>query len=379
MRIAVVGGGIAGVSAAFALATSGAEPDVVLIEAEQELAAHTTGRSAAQYIKNYGVDTVKALTLASYEFLANPPSSLADHSHLSPRGQLTVADAAQEDYFQQLLVDGQHYDDTIAEIDIAEACRLFPPLRPGRFTRAMVEPNSADIDVAGLHQTFVRGFRAAGGEIRTNYRLDAATRAGSGWSVETTSGIVEADVIVNAAGAWGDVVARRAGVAPIGLQPMRRTAFMVGHDHPEMGQWPLVASVEHSWYLKPDGPQLLCSPANEDPMEPCDVKAEELDVALAIERINDATTLGIRSVRSSWAGLRTFTSDRSMVVGADDAEPSFIWCVGQGGTGIQTAPAVGRLVADLVGDGAPGAWCGDVGLDPSSLGVARLRRSDNPA
>ncbi len=377
MRAVVIGGGIAGVSAAYALsaAAEGRDPvDVVLVEAEKVLAHHTTGRSAAQLILNYGVQPIRALSRASLDFLHNPPEALVDHRLLEPRDVLTVASDEQRSSVDRYLTEGRATNPAIREITLDEARVRFPPLRTDWAVRAVLEPDSYDIDVAGLHQAFVRGLRANGGTIRLAAPVVGLDRQSAGWDISLADGTtMTADVVVNAAGAWGDVVAERAGVAPVGLQPMRRTAFMTPSRHDGSSGWPLVADVDHSWYVKPDGTQLLCSPADEQPSEPCDAKPEEIDVALAIDRINTATTLDIRHVASSWAGLRTFTTDRSMVIGPEPDEPTFVWCVGQGGTGIQTAPAAGRLVADLVVGGEPGPGFGDVELDLAGLLPDRLR------
>ena len=375
-RIAVIGGGIAGVSAAYSLVHHPARPQVTLLEAEAQLAQHTTGRSAALLTENYGSAPVRALTTAGLGFLREPPSEYADGPVLSPRSLMTVGGRDQDETMDRLLADGRAINPEIMEIPVSRAVELFPPLRPGAITRALLEPEASDIDVAGLHQTFVRGFRAMGGEIRTSARVDAATRpdgGARGWSLDTTDGPMEADLVVNAAGAWGDVVAERAGVDPIGLRPLRRTAFMVASPYDDSADWVMVADADHAWYLKPDGPQFLCSPADETPSEPVDARPEQVDVAIAIERINAATTLDIRSVRSSWAGLRTFTPDRSMVIGPDPDQPDFVWCVGQGGTGIQSSPGVGALVADLILDGAPGSSFDDIGLDLDQLRPGRFR------
>ncbi len=375
MKIVVVGGGIAGASAAYHLAGHSRSPDVTLVEAEAQLARHTTGRSAAQLILNYGEAPVRALTVASLPFLITPPEDLVDHRLLSPRSLLTVATEAQSPTLDRALAEGRAMDPSITEISMEEAVRRFPPLRPDRFIRAMLEPESSDIDVAGLHQAMIRGFRARGGAIAVSTRVDAARwRAGRGdWEIETTKGVLSADVVVDCAGAWGDVVAERAEVAPIGLAPLRRTAFTVASRWTDSQQWPLVADVDHSWYVKPDGSQFLCSPADEQPSEPCDAKAEEIDVALAIDRINDATSLEIRSVSSTWAGLRTFAPDRSMIIGPDPDRPQFVWCVGQGGTGIQTAPGAGRLTCDLLLDGEPGSAFDHCDLDLRRLLPDRFR------
>lgn len=377
MRAVVIGGGIAGVSAAHALSevvVDGAGVEVTLVEAETALSQHTTGRSAAQLILNYGAQPIRALTRASLDFLHNPPDSVVDHPLLEARDVLNVAAAGQNDSIERVLAEGRATNPEIREITVAEARARFPPLRPDWVTRAVLEPDSYDIDVAGLHQAFVRALRANGGTIRLPAPVIGLERRRNRWAVMLADGDeLTADVIVNAAGAWGDVVAELAGLPPVGLQPMRRTAFMTRSHYDDSAGWPLVAEVDHNWYVKPDGPQFLCSPADEHPSEPCDAKPEEIDVALAIDRINAATTLDIRHVSSSWAGLRTFTADRSMVIGPEPFDPTFIWCVGQGGTGIQTAPAAGRLVADLVAHGEPGTTFHDVDLDLAGLLPDRLR------
>jgi D-arginine dehydrogenase len=206
------------------------------------------------------------------------------------------------------------------------------------------------MDVAAIHQAYVRRLRSNGGTIATSREVTDLA-AGPPWRVVTPDGTWEADRVVNAAGAWGDEIAELAGLRPVGLVPKRRTAFMVTAP-PESAEWPLVTDADHSFYFKPDGVQLLCSPADETPSEPVDARPEDVDIALAIERINEVTSLGIRSIRSSWAGLRTFAPDGSMVIGPDPDEPTFHWLVGQGGTGIQTAPAAAELLADLVIEGS---------------------------
>ncbi len=351
--IIVVGGGIAGVSVAWALATEAdGRPrpgiEVRLVEAEATLAHHTTGRSAAQLIENYGATALRPLTTTSLPFFRDPPSGLTDAPLLTERALLTVGRPDQTESIDRTLAEGRLANPTITEVDEHDARTLAPLLRGGDGHRYVLEPESADIDVAGLHQAFVRGFRAAGGTISTATRLDTARPDGAGWSVDTTDGRRGADIVVNAAGAWGDVVASAAGVEPVGLTPLRRTAFMVHSrwDDTSAG-WPLVADADHAWYVKPDGAQFLCSPADETPSEPVDAKPEEIDVAVAIDRINAATSLDIRSVASAWAGLRTFSPDRSMVLGPDPDHPGFVWCVGQGGTGIQTAPGAARCCAAL--------------------------------
>jgi len=347
-RVAVIGGGIAGVSAAHHLLEVEPDAHVLLLEMEPTLAHHTTGRSAALLLENLGTSSVRALCAASLDFLRETPEDLVDSPLLSRRPVLHVGTEDKDESVDRMLVAGRESATTpTIEVDVNEAMRLFPPLRRERIHRAIVEPDSADIDVGALHQAFVRGFRRAGGQIATSTRVDAATPDGDGWRLDTTDGSVGADVVVNCAGAWGDMVATTAGVESVGLQPMRRTAFMVDGPGLDTTGWAFVGDIDLDWYVRDDGPQMLCSLAEENPSEPCDPKPEEVDVALAIERLNEATTLDIRSVNSAWVGLRTFAPDRSMVIGPDPNQPTFVWCVGQGGTGIQTAPGAGRLTAEL--------------------------------
>ena len=359
-RVAVIGGGIAGVSAAHHLLEVRPDAHVLLLEMEATLAHHTTGRSAALLLENLGTSSVRALCAASLEFLRETPEDLVDRPLLSRRPVLHVGTEDKDESVDRMLVAGRESATTpTIEVDVDEAMRLFPPLRRERIHRAIVEPDSADIDVGALHQAFVRGFRRAGGQIATSTRVDAATPDGDGWRLDTTDGPVGADIVVNCAGAWGDMVATTAGVEPVGLQPMRRTAFMVDGPGLDTTGWAFVGDIDLDWYLRDDGPQMLCSLAEENPSEPCDPKPEEVDVALAIERLNEATTLDIRSVNSAWVGLRTFAPDRSMVIGPDPNQPTFVWCVGQGGTGIQTAPGAGRLTAELaLGVGPSPAFAG---------------------
>ncbi len=372
-HVAVIGGGIAGASAAHSLAKTGVFDRVTLLEAESQLAQHTTGRSAAMLTENYGEGPVRPLTTASLEFLHNPPSALVDSPLLDPRGVMTVARPEGGESLDEMLREGQTGTHPIIEMDVDEARHLAPHIRFTPEHRVMWEEYAFDIDVAALHQAFIRGLRANGGDIATSHRVDSARPDGDGWTLDTTQGLIHADVVVNAAGAWGDVVAAGAGLLPVGLQPKRRTAFMVKSPFDDSSTYPFVVDSLHSWYLRPDGSQFMCSPADEVPSEPCDARAEELDIARTIDLINENTLLGIRSITSNWAGLRTFGPDRAMVIGPEPEQPNFIWCVGQGGTGIQTAPGAGQLVADLVVHGEPSDHFAETGLDMALLLPDRVR------
>lgn len=330
--IAVVGGGIAGVSVAAELAN---EARVVLLERETTLAYHTTGRSAALFFGSYGHESIRALSRSSLEWFEDPPET--DHPVLSPRGALIVE-----------FDDSSPLPEGEGRIDAPAAVRLNPSLVPSRTRGAIWESDARDMDVAAIHQAFVKSLRSAGGTVVRSAGVNDLSRSGSSpWRISTEAGPFEADWIVNAAGAWGDELAKMAGTQPIGLVPKRRTVFMV-EAPPASSGWPLVTDTDMTFYFKPDGIQMLCSPADETPSEPCDARPEEIDIARAIDRINSVTSLSIRSVRSSWAGLRTFAPDGGMVIGEDPHSERFLWLVGQGGTGIQTAPAAARLAAGLL-------------------------------
>ncbi len=368
--VLVVGGGIAGVSVAYELA---ATHRVVLAESEGQLAYHTTGRSAALYFENYGHAAIRPLSKASRRFLEHPPPELCDVPLLTPRGGLTVARREQTALLDEAEEEGRAAGTDVRRLDPDGCVELVPALRRELLGGGLWEPGAADIDVAALHQTYVRGIRSRGGEVRRKAPVSALRPLADGWEAQVGDDELTVGYVVDAAGAWGDEVAVAAGVDPVGLQPYRRTAFMVpGRE--EWKSWPMCIGVAHDWYFKPDGIQLLCSPADETPSPPCDARPEDLDVAIAIERINAITSLGIRSVRSAWAGLRTFAPDRAMVIGPDPGNPRFVWLVGQGGTGIQTAPAAARLAAALLRGDDLDPDLVDAGVDPDALSPARLTK-----
>ena len=363
----VIGGGIAGVSAAAQLAPLGS---VTLLETERTLAFHTTGRSAAMFVGNYGAEGSRPFALASYSFLESPPDGSVDAPLLSDRGLLWISDETRLDHLRSIAREGDAAGAGSVLVDADEVLRLVPKLRTERVAAGLYEPNALDIDVAALHQAFVRIARRAGAELRLSSPVTGLARKGQGWLVSTPGGDLECTAVVNASGAWGDVVAGLAGIEPVGLQPMRRTAFMVPGDH-SYAAWPFVVDVDQLFYFRPDSAQILCSLAEESPSPPLDPRPDMADVALAIERINEATTLDIRSVNSQWTGLRTFAPDREMVIGEEPTAPGFFWLVGQGGTGIQTAPAYGALIASQVLDS--GLPPGLSGVDPAVTSPARFR------
>lgn len=368
-KVVIVGGGIAGVAAAAFISET---CEVVLLEMERTLAYHTTGRSAALFVINYGGQGTRPLARASRGFFESPPEGSTEFPLLSKRGTLWIADERQRPHLLEIYEEGTASGAGSELIESTAALEMAPVLRPEVVSAALWEPSGMDIDVAGLHQAYVRIARRNGTNIRTNSAVRSITPRGSSWEVTTDEGTEACDAVVNAAGAWGDVVAGLAGVEPIGLVPMRRTAFMVPGS-PAYSNMPLVIDADHTYYFKPDGTQLLCSLAEETPDVPRDAKPEMEDVALAIERINEATTLDIRTVNSQWAGLRTFAPDRDLVVGEDPTAPGFFWLVGQGGMGIATSPAYGALIGALVTGREIPDHLLESGVDPSATDPARLR------
>jgi D-arginine dehydrogenase len=370
--VAVVGGGIAGVSAAYELAMVGCA--VTLFEMEPVLAAHSTGRSAALYFENYGALPNRPLTRASRAFFDTPPAGLVDHPLLTTRGAMWIGTPDQEASLRIHLAESAAGISPGTWLGPARAQALVPALRNEYLGGAVYEPAALDLDVAGLHQAFVRGLRRAGGAIRVSSPVGGLERRGRQWHVRVADREVAVDIVVNAAGAWGDQVAAMAGAASIGLVPMRRTAFTVPGDD-AYRNWPLVADADNQFYFRPDGSQLLCSLAEEKESPAEDARPDVVDIALAIERINAATTLDIRTVRSSWTGLRTFAPDRAMVIGPDPDVEGFFWLVGQGGTGIQTAPAAAVLTAALISHGSVSAELAAHGVAAELLSPARFRDS----
>ncbi|MGB7981714.1 MAG: FAD-binding oxidoreductase [Candidatus Nanopelagicales bacterium] len=368
----VVGGGIAGAAAAYFLARAGAS--VVLLEREPVLAHHTTGRSAALYLQNHGAPPVRRLTLASRAFLESPPTGLVEAALLSPRPSLEVGGPELIEVVRNHARSAVELVPSSRLLDPIEAVAMCPVLRPEALGAAVLEPDSADIDVMALHAGFIRGLRRAGGQVHTSAGVVALDRSAQGWRARTAQEALEAPVLVNAGGAWAAELAGLAGVAPVGLQPLHRTAFLATlPEGVDARGWPLVEDLGERWYFKPEGDGLLCSPADAALVPPGDARARDEDVALAIEWINAVTTLGLRHVRSAWAGLRTFAPDRIPVVGLDPDAPGFVWLAGLGGFGIMTAPALGVLAAGEALGLPLDPGLAAVGVDPDDYRIGRLR------
>ncbi|THD71702.1 FAD-binding oxidoreductase [Phenylobacterium sp.] len=349
--VVVIGAGIAGASVAAALAQT---QKVIVLEREAFPGMHSTGRSAALFSEIYGSVPIRALSRASRNFLYSPPEGFVDAPIVRPRGAMHIASAAQLARLEAFCA-LPDVAPAIRRLTAAEASAQCSVLRGDYVAAAAVETGSADVDVDVLHQGWLRQVKARGGELVVNAEVVRLSRQGSGWLVETPDIQIEAKVVINAAGAWADVIARLAGVRTVGLQPNRRTALIVAApDGSNSDEWPMVIDVDEQFYFRPDAGALLLSPGDETPSEPCDAQPDEWDIATAVDRVQTATTLEVHRIRRSWAGLRSFVADRSPVVGFAPDAPGFFWLAGQGGYGIQTAPAMGALACALVlGEPAP--------------------------
>jgi len=345
----VIGAGIAGATVAAHLAP---HHKVALIEAEDAPGYHTTGRSAAIWIQNYGPPDIRTLTGLSRSFFEAPPPGFADVPIMHQRAVSFVAPEEQVPHLDRLLGEGIG----LQEISIAALRAMVPALKPAYAVRAAIETDAFDMDVAALLQGFLRQFKAEGGVLALRHRAGRIHRADGKWHVETNTGdVYHAPFLVNAAGAWGDEIAEHAGVARIGLTPKRRTGVVIDPAPYIPTDWPMVNDVDHTWYIRPEArTKLMLSPADETDDVPHDVQPDELDIAIAVDRMQQALDIEVRRVEHSWAGLRSFTPDRSLAFGFDGEAEGFMWCVGQGGYGIQTSPAAGQLIANLILSRDPG-------------------------
>jgi D-arginine dehydrogenase len=347
--VVVIGAGIAGSTSAAAIA---GDRRVALIEAEEAAGYHSTGRSAALWVQNYGPPDVRRLTGLSRAFFEAPPAGFTETPLMSRRPVVFLAPDDQRAELERMLADGSG----LRPIAISTVRAMAPALRPDYAVAAAIEEDAFDMDVAALHQGFLRQLRSRGGVLAFRQRAGQIERRDGGWDVHTIAGdVFRAPVVVNAAGAWGDEVASGAGVTPLGLTPCRRTGAIIDPRPWRVEDWPLLTDVRHSWYVRTEArTRLMVSPADETPMHPHDVQPDEMDIAVAIDRMQRALDIEVRRVERSWSGLRTFAPDRSLAIGWDRSAEGFFWCVGQGGYGIQTSPAAGRLVADLISGRDPG-------------------------
>ena len=367
----VIGGGIAGASAGYALAEHGS---VIVLEREDQPGYHSTGRSAAQFTELYGNHVIRSLARISKPFLENPPEGFTDSKILTPRGALFIATEAQQPQLRAFAEFAAEEAVPVRELSRDEVCDMVPVMRPDAFRFGLHEPESTDMDVHALHGGFLRGLRERGGQVVTDAEVSILSRDADRWAVTTRDGAAyQALIVVNAAGAWADMVAEMAGVRPVGLVPKRRTAMLF--DPPadqNSGNWPLVIDMDEQWYFKPDAGKLLGSSADETPIEPCDVQPEELDIAIAVDRIERMTSLKVGRIDHRWSGLRTFAKDKTVVVGFAPDAAGFFWLAGQGGYGIETSPAMATATASLIVDGKLPDSFAELGLSPADIAPDRL-------
>lgn len=369
--VLIVGAGIAGASLGFQLA---GRCKVIILESESQPGYHATGRSAALFTTTYGQPIIRALTLASRAFFENPPPEFAATPLLRPRSVLWIAREDQLGRLDTFLVEAATLDPSVRACPLDEALRLFPALERDYVAAAIVEPDACDIDVHTLHQGYLRAFKARGGEVINGAPVREMRYLGNAWQVAARGKTYSCGVAVNAAGAWADEIATLAGAVPIGLIAKRRTA--ITFDPPpgvDIDAWCCVLDFDEEFYIKPDAGRLLASPADETPVAPCDAQPEELDVALAVDRIERGTTLRIGRIAAKWAGLRTFATDKLPIVGRDGRQPGFFWLAGQGGYGIMTSPALAEIAAAAVlGESIPKRIT-ELGIDSRSLAPERLQ------
>jgi D-arginine dehydrogenase len=357
--IAIVGAGMAGASLA---AEIGSRASVLLLEMEESPGYHSTGRSAAFWSETYGGPSVQPLTRASGGFLR-------ERNFLKTRGAVHLADAAGAAAIDALAAEFAG-NVALEPLDRAALERLIPGLRPG-WTRGLFEPGCADIDVAALHRHYLAAARRAGARLAVRAGLAAARREGAGWRLETAAGVFHAAILVDAAGAWADGVAAMAGIAPIGIRPTRRTLVQLRIAPPAPASLPLTIDALGRFYFKPEaGGRLWLSPHDETACDPGDCAAEEIDVARAIDRLGKAVDWNVERVERRWAGLRSFAPDRLPVYGFAPGRSDFFWFAGQGGFGIQTAPAAAKIGAALLLGLAPDPMVASI--DPEPYGAARF-------
>jgi D-arginine dehydrogenase len=355
--VAIVGAGIAGASLAAEIAP---HARVLLLEAEAHPGYHSTGRSAAFWSESYGGPAIQPLTTAS-------GAPLRDGGYLEPMGSVHIGRAGEAAAIDAFLTE---FEGTGVELRTVDPQAMIPGLRP-EWTLGVLEPSCEYIDVGGLHGDMLAAAKRAGAELRTDAGLLSARREGGRWLLETRAGAVAADILVDAAGAWADPVAEMAGAAPLGIRPLRRTIMQLKTDPAPAPGSPMVAHIGGSFYWKPEaGGRIWLSPHDEIETPPCDAQPEDIDVALAIDRFERAVDWRVEKLEHKWAGLRSFAPDRLPVYGFDLRVPGLFWCAGQGGFGIQTAPAAAQLAAALLLGVSPDPAV--AAIDPTAYSPARF-------
>lgn len=374
IQIAIIGAGIAGTSCAYRLAEAlGTGKNIRIFEREDRPGYHSTGRSAAVYTETYGPPVIRALTAGSRRFFDNPPNGFAAHDLLHPLGLLLAGTESARARAEQIYNDCHALTPNVSFLEGQQIADLVPVLKPEWTAVGVLEPDAMSMDVAALHEGYIKGFKAMGGQITADAEIMALEHTGKDWRIETKTESWRAELIVNAAGAWADQLASMADLNSLGLQPKRRTAivFQAPDDLPKSG-WPMVNDVEETFYFKPDAGRILASPEEATPMPPCDVQPDELDIAITVDRLQRATTFDIPRIDNKWAGLRSFFPDGIPAAGFDDQASGFFWLAGQGGYGITTSDALARYsTAMITGQDVP-ADLADIGVTKAELSPARL-------
>ena len=371
--IAIIGGGITGASVAYFLQ---GQRSVVLLEQEESLGYHSTGRSAAEFTRRFHSPVAGLLTQAGTPFMTEPPAAFSDVALLRPRGNLMIADADKADrllaVYTQESANPPRNASPLELLSVDQALEKVPFLDPGWVKAAFYDPDCWDIEVENLLQGYIRGAKAKGAGVRQSAAAAAARRDGDHWVLETASGEIRARTVVNAAGGWADPVAALFGAKPLGITPHRRTAISVKVPGFDVSAMPEVNEIDEDFYFKPDAGQLMVSPADETPVAPHDAWPEELDIAYAAHYLSECTTLEVSHVAHSWAGLRTFARDRLPVIGFSGQVPGLFWLAGVGGYGIQTSPAVGQIAAALLTGADMPADVAEAGVDPALFSPSRF-------
>ncbi|PPR29843.1 MAG: FAD-dependent catabolic D-arginine dehydrogenase DauA [Alphaproteobacteria bacterium MarineAlpha9_Bin1] len=343
----VVGAGIAGSSAAYRLSKHG---KVIILEKESVPGYHTTGRSAAFFTENYGNAKIRAITRASRNFLESPPECFGNNKLMQDSGgSLFISNKDQNYAIERELAYAKSNKTNVFEISQSEALGIVPVIKKEYIHRALIEPDGKTIDVDLIHQGFLKGFKNNEGKIVLNAEVTNIEKNNNKWKIITREGSYSASYIINAAGAWGDEIGKIASCNTLGLTPKRRTVIIFKHTKDiRTYDWPVVIDIEDKFYFKPEAGKILASPADETDSPPCDAQPEEIDIALTVDRIENATEFKINTIDHKWAGLRSFLPNRSPAVFEDPIQKGFFWLIGQGGYGIMTSPAISKIIECLV-------------------------------
>ena len=340
----VIGAGVAGLSAAYFLSKSSS---VAIVERESHAGTHSSGRSAAVFIESYENYTVSDLTIDSKDFFLDPPEGFSDHDLMRRRGGLSLVEKGEEKLADEFLEFWSRRCPGLKMIDKDEVLSRVPAIKSGAFVQGIFDPELYDIDVNELLSGFSKTIRQHEGEFFFDFGVEKMKFDGKQWLVDGGQQSISGSVIINAAGSWANEIAALAEVEPSPLVPCRRTALTVQSDASSKS-WPMVHTFSKGLYFKPEAGDLLISPQDETKSDAVDAFPEEIDIATAVDRFERFCDHPVKSIKRTWAGLRTLAPDRVPVVGPSNNNQQFIWLAGQGGFGVQTSPALGELTADFL-------------------------------